>query len=54
MPRKHIDLTGYWSRVALSLVWFPAEGDPALLVPETEIDVAETVGCVTYRVTLVN
>ncbi len=42
MPENLLMLTGYWSRIGLSLVWFPAQGDPALLVPETELDVAET------------
>src|SRR5260221_3635579 len=41
LPENILMLTGYWSRIGLSLVWFPAEGDPALLVPETELDVAE-------------
>src|SRR5258707_1190591 len=42
LPENILMLTGYWSRIGLSLVWFPAEGDPALLVPETELDIAET------------
>src|SRR5260221_5759289 len=42
LPENVLMLTGYWSRVGLSLLWFPAEGDPAMLVPETELDIAET------------
>lgn len=41
MPENLLMLTGYWSRLGLSLAWFPAEGDPELLIPDTEIDVAE-------------
>lgn len=42
MPENLLMLTGYWSRIGLSLMWFPAEGDPALLAPETELEIAET------------
>lgn len=41
LPENVLLLSGYWPRIALSLVWFPAEGDPALLVPDSEIEAAE-------------
>ncbi len=41
LPDNLVLLSGYWPRCGLSLCWFPREGDPALLVPATELEVAQ-------------
>ncbi len=39
-PENVLYLSGYWPVTGWSLVIFPAEGDPALIVPEAEVDFA--------------